>query len=1181
MFGNFAQKMYNNSMIEKEKILKTIDNVENFLFKAHSCMFCDCECADDDFRICFRCKKNLDFIGDRYCLKCGAKLSDDYEFCIECKSKQHEFDKARSVLVYNEKSSPAILKFKYGGRKAFALPLARILAKRFETVDIIADVVTFVPMPKEREKERGYNQSFELCKEFSSLTGILMIDALERVKNVERQATLGRAERIKNMQGSFNAKNKQEFKNKDVLLIDDVVTTGATASECAKTLLNAGAKSVSVLSIAKTPTLGSWKMHKVTQKNKEKCWSFLFAFTFDIIYYILLYGDTYMGLFSYFANFDNNRSLKKLEKIASKVEELDNKYASMTDDELKAQTEILKERLKNGETLDDILPDAFAVVREASFRVLKMKHFHVQIIGGIVLHQGRIAEMKTGEGKTLVSTLPAYLNALSGKPVHIVTVNEYLAKRDAEWMGKIHRFLGLKVGVVYSNQDLKEKKEAYDADITYGTNSEFGFDYLRDNMALSREQMMMRGLEFAIIDEVDSILIDEARTPLILSGPAGDTCENYETACRFAKTLKKDDVLIDEKKKTIHLTEAGVAKAERFYHIENLSDVSNTDINHDINNAIRARFMMKKDNDYIVVNGEVLIVDEFTGRVMIGRRYSDGLHQAIEAKEGVKINAENKTLATVTLQNFFKMYSKISGMTGTAKTEEAEFRDIYGLDVVTIPTNSPVQRIDKPDSFYFSHDAKIRAICADIQDCYERKQPVLVGTITVEKSEELSKQLRKLKIPHNVLNAKNHEREAEIVAQAGRLGAVTIATNMAGRGTDITLGGNAEFKAKQEMRKLGYDEELIELASSYFAVDKEEEKQARNTFQNLLEKYGKEVKSEKEQVKELGGLKIIGTERHESRRIDNQLRGRSGRQGDPGISIFYISADDDLARVFGSDRLKRMAEMLKLDEDTSINWKFFSRSVETAQKRVEARNFSIRKQVVEYDNVLNRQREEVYKERNRILDGEDVHGKILEMIREVVNNAVLEYDNDKQPDEVDKEAFNAELENRLLEKGTAFITDEVLNRYSTRELAEEIYSLAVARYEKKKEETEADGIEFGRVERDILLRCMDKKWIDHIDDMDILRQGVGLRAYGNKNPITVYQQEGYDMFENMIASMRMDAANIMMGIKIINGAKQPPKKNPAQNLRPQGTVVNKNKTVGRNDPCPCGSGKKYKNCCGR
>lgn len=889
-----------------------------------------------------------------------------------------------------------------------------------------------------------------------------------------------------------------------------------------------------------------------------------------------------MGLFTYFANFDNNRSLKKLEKIALQVESFEEKYASMTDDELKNQTAVLKGRLSNGETLDDILPDAFAVVREASFRVLKMKHFHVQIIGGIVLHQGRISEMKTGEGKTLVSTLPAYLNALSGKPVHIVTVNEYLAKRDAEWMGKIHKFLGLNVGVVYSNQDLEEKKRAYEADITYGTNSEFGFDYLRDNMAHSRDQMMMRGLEFAIIDEVDSILIDEARTPLILSGPAGESSENYETAFRFAKTLKKDDVLIDEKKKTIHLTEQGVVKAERFYHLDNLSDVSNTEINHDINNAIRARFMMKKDNDYIVVDGEVLIVDEFTGRVMIGRRYSDGLHQAIEAKEGVKINAENKTLATVTLQNFFKMYTKISGMTGTAKTEEAEFRDIYGLDVVTIPTNRPVQRIDNPDSFYFSHDAKIRAICNDIKDCFERKQPVLVGTITVEKSEELSKQLRKLKVPHNVLNAKNHEREAEIVAQAGRLGSVTIATNMAGRGTDIILGGNAEFKAKQEMKKLGYDEELIELASSYFAVEKEEEKEARKVFQDLLGKFDEEVKKEKERVIELGGLKIIGSERHESRRIDNQLRGRSGRQGDPGSSIFYISADDDLARVFGSERLKKMAEMLKLDDDTSINWKFFSRSVETAQKRVEGRNFSIRKQVVEYDNVLNRQREEVYKERNRILDGEDVHDKIIEMIHEVIESIVLEFDNDKTPEEVDVESFNNELEKRMLEPGTNFITIDVLNRYSTRELVEEIYSLALARYEKKKEETEADGIEFGRVERDILLRTMDKKWIDHIDDMDILRQGVGLRAYANKNPITVYQQEGYDMFENMISSMRMDTANIMMGIKIINASKQQPvQKRKSSDLRPQGTVVNKTKVIGRNDPCPCGSGKKYKNCCGR
>ena len=892
-----------------------------------------------------------------------------------------------------------------------------------------------------------------------------------------------------------------------------------------------------------------------------------------------------MGLIKFFANFDNNRSLKKLNKTALKVEQLEEKYAQLSDDELKAQTDILKERLKNGETLDDILPDAYAVVREASFRVLKMKHFHVQIIGGIVLHQGRIAEMKTGEGKTLVSTLPAYLNALSGKPVHIVTVNEYLAKRDAEWMGKIHRFLGLKVGVVYANQPLTEKKEAYLADITYGTNSEFGFDYLRDNMAQSREEMMMRGLEFAIVDEVDSILIDEARTPLILSGPSGDSSEEYVTAARFAKTLKTTDVDIDEKKKTIHLTESGVAKAEKFYHVDNLSDMENLEINHNVNNAIRARFMMKRDNDYIVHDGEVLIVDEFTGRIMVGRRYSDGLHQAIEAKEGVKINAENKTLATVTLQNFFKMYTKISGMTGTAKTEEAEFRDIYGLDVVTIPTNTTVKRIDANDKFYFSHDAKIRAICNDIKECFEKQQPVLVGTITVEKSEELSKALRKMKIPHNVLNAKNHQKEAEIIAQAGRLGSVTIATNMAGRGTDIMLGGNSEFKAKEAMKKQGFDEELIELASSYFPVKTDEEKNAREVYQNLKKEFDKEVKEEKEEVVKLGGLKIIGTERHESRRIDNQLRGRSGRQGDPGYSIFYISADDDLARVFGSERLKKMASFLKLDEDTSINWKFFSRSVETAQKRVEGHNFSIRKQVVEYDNVLNRQREEVYKERNRIIDGEDVHEKILEMIKEVVDQTVYEYDNDKQPEEVDQDAFNAELERRMLEPGTTFITTETLTKYSSRELAEEIYSLAVERYEKKKKETEDQGADFSKVERHFLLNIMDRKWIDHIDDMDMLRQGVGLRAYGNKNPITVYQQEGYDMFEDMITAMRRDVANVLMSVKIQVGPRPAPlpKRNiPKPNATaPQGTVVNKGKQIGRNDPCPCGSGKKYKNCCGK
>ncbi|MBQ3158508.1 MAG: preprotein translocase subunit SecA, partial [Clostridia bacterium] len=729
-------------------------------------------------------------------------------------------------------------------------------------------------------------------------------------------------------------------------------------------------------------------------------------------------------------------------------------------------------------------------------------------------------------------TMPAYLNALSGKGVHVVTVNDYLARRDSEEMGRVYEFMGLSTGLVVHGISPEDKKAAYNADITYGTNSEFGFDYLRDNMSMSRKGMMMRGLEFAIIDEVDSILIDEARTPLILSGPTGESSEEYVTAAKFAKTLKDEDVSIDEKKKTIHLTEEGILKAEKYYKLENLSDAQNIHINHNVNNAIRARFMMKRDNDYIVKDGEVLIVDEFTGRIMIGRRYSDGLHQAIEAKEGVKINAENKTLATVTLQNFFKMYNKISGMTGTAKTEEGEFKDIYGLDVVIIPTNTPVQRVDANDIFYFSHDAKINAICEEIKACYEKKQPVLVGTITVEKSEEISKRLRHLAIPHNVLNAKNHEREAEIVAQAGRLGSVTIATNMAGRGTDIMLGGNAEFKAKQQMKKKGYEEDIIELASSYFAVNTPEEQEARNVYQELLQEFAKEVKEEKEKVIELGGLKIIGTERHESRRIDNQLRGRAGRQGDPGYSVFYISADDDLSRIFGSERLKKMAEVLKLEEDTSINWKFFSRSVETAQKRVEGRNFSIRKQVVEYDNVLNRQREEVYKERNRILDGADVHDKILQMIREVVEDTVYEFDNDKEVEDVDIDAFNAELEKRMLEPETNFISIETLSKYSSRELAEEIYTMAINKYEAKIEENKEKGVNFGDVERHILLNIMDRKWIDHIDNMETLRQGVGLRAYANKNPIIIYQTEGFDMFDDMISAMRRDVANALMGVRI-------------------------------------------------
>ena len=898
-----------------------------------------------------------------------------------------------------------------------------------------------------------------------------------------------------------------------------------------------------------------------------------------------------MGLISAIRNFDNNKSLKKLEKIAAKVEALADKYSKMSDEELKKQTEILKERYAHGETLDDLLPDAYAVVREASTRVLNMRHFHVQILGGIVLHQGRIAEMRTGEGKTLVSTLPSYLNALSGKPVHVVTVNEYLAKRDAEWMGKVHRFLGLSVGFIYTGQMADEKKKAYACDITYGTNSEFGFDYLRDNMCTTVEERMGRGLEFAVVDEVDSILIDEARTPLIISGPSGESSDQYVTAAKFAKSLKVEDVDIDEKQKTINLNEEGISKAERYYKIENLADVENTEINHNINNAIRARFLMHLDEDYIVRDGEVLIVDEFTGRIMVGRRYSDGLHQAIEAKEGVKIQGENKTFATVTFQNFFKLYTKISGMTGTAKTEEGEFREIYGLDVVTIPTNLPSQRIDENDVFFFSHDAKLRAICEDIKKTHEQNRPVLVGTLSVAKSEEVSKLLTRLGIKHNVLNAKNHLREAEIIAQAGKLGSVTIATNMAGRGTDILLGGNSEFMGKQALKKAGYEDHDIDIAASLFPVENEEQQKAREEYFELKKKFDEDVKAEKEKVVALGGLRIIGTERHESRRIDNQLRGRAGRQGDPGSSVFYISADDDLARVFGSERLKRMAEVFKLEEDTSINWKFFSRSIETAQKRVEGNNYSIRKNVVEYDNVLNRQREEVYTERNKILSGEDMHEKILGMIRDVVDDVTEEFSHFHKPEDVDLDAYNRELEKRLLEPETNFITFNLISDYTTDEIRDEIYKRAVARYEHRKAEYEKQGINFAAVERDVLLRILDKKWIDHIDDMDNLRTGIGLRGYGNKNPITVYQAEGFDMFDEMIMSMRIDVANFLMGVNIRIGVspeqlvKMRKSKLSAMKTNAAGgdapAPITKQKTVGRNDPCPCGSGKKFKNCCGK
>ena len=893
-----------------------------------------------------------------------------------------------------------------------------------------------------------------------------------------------------------------------------------------------------------------------------------------------------MGLIKWFNNIDNNRSVKKLRKIANKIDEKEDYYGKMTDEELAGQTQILKNRLAEGETLDDILVDAFAVVREASARVLHMKPFMVQLMGGICLHQGRIAEMKTGEGKTLVSTLPAYLNALSGKPVHIVTVNEYLAKRDAEWMGKVHNFLGLTVGVVYASQSPEQKKIAYNSDIVYGTNSEFGFDYLRDNMAVDEKKKLARGYEFAIVDEIDSILIDEARTPLIISGKSSESTDEYIKADKFAKGLRPEDYSIDEKQKTIHLTESGIEKAERYYHLDNLSDIENTDINHNINNAIRARFVMRRDKDYIVANGEVMIVDEFTGRIMVGRRYSDGLHQAIEAKEGVKVNAENKTLATITLQNFFKLYKKLSGMTGTAKTEEAEFREIYGLDVVVIPTNLPVIRQDEHDEFYFSDEAKQRAILADIEDCYARKQPVLVGTTTVEHSEQLSKLLRSKKIPHDVLNAKNHLREAEIVAQAGKVGAVTIATNMAGRGTDILLGGNAEFLAKQEMKKNGYEDEMINKASSFATLTDEKEIEARNEYQKLYAEFASKVAEEKKKVKELGGLRIIGTERHESRRIDNQLRGRSGRQGDPGSSVFYVSADDDLARVFGSERLKRIAEMFKLEPDASIKMGFFSKQIENAQKSVEGRNYSIRRQVVEYDNVLNKQRDEVYTERNKILAKEDVHDKILEMIRETIADLINEKLNEYEKlEEVDLEELNSALETRALEPGTNLIDEHTLLTLSRNELIDLVAEKAIERYEQKKEDITAKGMDFGDIERFILLKVLDKKWMDHIDQMDILRQGIGLRAYGNKNPINVYQSEGFDMFEEMIDSMRKETANLLMAVRVEASGEQKnlnlPKRNPASEHRAVGTVKNEKHSVGRNDPCPCGSGKKYKNCCGK
>lgn len=882
----------------------------------------------------------------------------------------------------------------------------------------------------------------------------------------------------------------------------------------------------------------------------------------------------------------SEREVRRLEPIAEKVLSYEDQMARLTDAELRAKTDEFKNRLKNGETLDDILPEAFAVVREAAWRTLKMKHFKVQIIGGIVLHQGRIAEMKTGEGKTLVATLPAYLNALEGKGVHIVTVNDYLAKRDRDWMGKIYEFLGLSVGVILHDMGPAERKKAYAADITYGTNNEFGFDYLRDNMVIYKEDMVQRELNYAIIDEVDSILIDEARTPLIISGVGEKSTDMYKLADRFVRTLKKDeDYVVDEKAKAVSLTEKGVAKAEKFFGIKNLADVENMEISHHIQQALKAHAIMKRDRDYVVKDGQVIIVDEFTGRLMFGRRYSEGLHQAIEAKEGVKVERESKTLATITLQNYFRMYKKLAGMTGTAQTEEQEFRDIYGLDVVVIPTHKPMIRIDHPDVIYKTEEAKFRAVVEDIVERHKKGQPVLVGTVSIEKSEKLSAMLKKRGIPHQVLNAKYHEKEAEIIAQAGRKGAVTIATNMAGRGTDILLGGNPEFIAKRKMLEEGYSKEIINEAAGYGPVSSEEVRKARERYFELLEEAKKETEKEHEEVVKLGGLYVIGTERHEARRIDNQLRGRAGRQGDPGESRFYISLEDDLMRLFGSERVKNLMDSLGIDDDQPIEHKILTKQIEQAQKKVEGINFDIRKHLLQYDDVMNKQREIIYAQRRKVLEGENLKDSILEMVRSIIERYVEIYTaGSKYPEEWDIKGLLDHLYDMFLEKDSVVI-DVDLDRLDKEVLTDIIYEEAVRQYERK--EAEIGPEQMREIERIVLLRVVDTKWMDHIDEMDQLRQGIGLRAYGQVDPLIEYKKIAFDMFEDLIHSIQEDTVKFLYRIQVNKDNKLKREKV----LKPVSTNINgegdnkkqpvvKEKKVGRNDPCPCGSGKKYKKCCG-
>ena len=914
-----------------------------------------------------------------------------------------------------------------------------------------------------------------------------------------------------------------------------------------------------------------------------------------------------MGLFKTYSE----KEVKRIMPIVKQINELEPDMEKLSDSELRGKTDELKKKLQEGKTLDDILPEAFAVVREASKRVLGMRHFDVQLIGGIILHQGRIAEMKTGEGKTLVATLPVYLNALTGKGVHVVTVNDYLAKRDSEWMGKVYKFLGLTVGLVIAGMEPHEKRQAYACDVTYGTNNEFGFDYLRDNMVIYKDQLVQRELNYAIVDEIDSILIDEARTPLIISGRGEQSSDLYKKANSFVtkltpKVIVEEDVkdfeqaednenydyIVDLKAKSASLTQKGIKKAEKEFGLENFNDIENSELVHNVNQALRAHGIMKKDIDYIVKDGEVLIVDEFTGRIMYGRRYNNGLHQAIEAKEHVKIADESKTLATITFQNYFRMYDKLSGMTGTAMTEEAEFEEIYKLDVIEIPTNRPMIRKDEHDIIYKNEPAKFRAVIKDIKESNKKGQPVLVGTVSIEKSEKLSKLLDKEGIKHTVLNAKFHEKEAEIVAQAGKFGAVTIATNMAGRGTDIMLGGNSEFLAKQEMRRQRYTLDQIEQANAFNETSDETVLEARKKFKELKDKFDEEIKEEKEKVIAAGGLKIIGTERHESRRIDNQLRGRSGRQGDPGESRFYIGLDDDLMKIFGGDMITKVYNTLGADEDMPIESKMISKAVENAQKRVEGRNFSIRKNVLQYDDVMNTQREIIYKQRRQVLNGENMKENVFNMIdtlaEEIVNGYATE-------DGVNAESLMSEVETTYGISKLESLSEAKINAEN---IISELQDKAHKIYEEKEAEFGPENLR--ELERVVILKIVDERWMDHIDAMDELKDGIGLQAYGQKDPVVQYRIEGFDMFDQMIADIKLNVVKILMNarkregaparkesVKITSEGREEATLNLSENTAPNTSsgpktpYVKKDAEVGRNDPCPCGSGKKYKNCCGK